>query len=71
MPDDLQTHIVQVREDPLLNRVGGVTARYRISYLIGEHGPYTITMPVEGFTADKAKAEIEKAAAPIRALLSA
>jgi hypothetical protein len=69
MPDDLKTKIVRVTDAPLLNPLGGITPRYRITYMLGEHGPYSIELPAAGFTAEKAKAAVEEAAAPIRALL--
>ena len=70
MDDNFTTKVIRIVEDPLLNPIGGITRRYRITYMLGAHGPYSITMDVAGFTADAAKAAIEAAAAPLRALLS-
>ena len=70
MANNLTTTVVRIVEDALLSAIGGVTRRYRITYMLGSHGPYSITMDVAEFTADKAKAAIEAAAAPLRALLS-
>jgi hypothetical protein len=70
MAEDMTTKIVRVREDPLLTAIGGVTRRYRVSYMLGAHGPYTTVMDAVGFTAEKAKAQIEAEAAPLRTLLS-
>ena len=70
MAEHLTTKIVRIVEDALLSAIGGVTRRYRITYMLGAHGPYSITMDVAGFTAEAARAQIEAAAAPLRALLS-
>ena len=70
MADTLATQIIRIRDNPLLNPVGGIKGRKSIDYMVGEHGPFTVTLDDDGFTAVKAKAAVEAAAKEIRATLA-
>ena len=70
MVDTLAIKIVRVRDTPTLSPVGGVQRQKSVDYMVGEHGPFTVTLDDDGFTAQKARAAVDAAAKEIKATLS-
>ena len=68
MADQITPKVLRVRASPLLNSTGTVTARTSVDYMIGEHGPFTLTLTDVEFSADKVKAAMEQRAAELRKL---
>lgn len=69
MTNTLETRIVRITQDPLLTALGGVTQRWRLTFMLGAHGPYSVTVDAAGFTAEKGRQAVEKVAVELRALL--
>lgn len=70
MDAPLTAKIVRVRQASLLNPLGQPTARKAIDFMVGEHGPFTVYLLDDVFTAAAAKAAVDAAAKEIIATLS-
>jgi len=68
MHDDLMIKITRIIDDPELLPTGGVSRRIRIEFIVGVHGPFGIVLSADEFTEARTREEMEKIAAPIRAL---
>jgi len=68
MPEELKAQVTRVFESPLLLPTGGVEQRIRVDYMVGTHGPFSITLPAAEFSAARVKTEMEKTAGEIRTL---
>ncbi len=68
MANDLSPKVTRVRQGIILNPDGSATQQVTVDYTIGQHGPFQVTMPKSDFTADKAKAEMQKMANELRGL---
>ncbi len=68
MSDDLVISLVRTVADPTLNPDGTVTQRLRVDYKVGANGPFSAWFPMAGFSGQRARQEIERLAAEIRAL---
>jgi len=60
--------VARVLEDSLLAVDGTVQRRVRVEFMVGTFGPFTVIVPRAEFSAERVNAEIEKVAAPLRAL---
>ena len=69
MAEDLSTKIVDVVPTSLTVPGKGFVAGMAITFNVGAHGPYTVTVPEEGYTAAAVKAAVERRAAEIRMTL--
>jgi len=69
MAPELSAVIVNVQEDPKLLPEGGVEPRLRIRFMVGTFGPFTLYMAKAEFTAEKARALVNKEAAELRRTL--
>lgn len=70
MTEPLKAQIIRVRDAPQLSAVGTVTQIRAVDYTVGQHGPFTVMIPLEEFTAEKAKAAVDAAAKEIIASLA-
>jgi len=68
MADQLTPKVLRVRANPQLNPNGTVTARTTVDYMIGDHGPFSLTLTDAEFTAEKVKAAMDQRAAELRKL---
>ena len=67
MPDPTAV-VNRVTETTSFTSQGTVTRAYNVQFSVGEHGPFTITVPAEQFNPEKVKAEIAAVAATINSL---
>lgn len=65
---DLTPKVTKVRASPVLLPDGTVQARMLVEYMVGAHGPFTLTLLAAEFTAARVQQEMEKVAAEIRQL---
>lgn len=65
---DLAPKVTRVRASPQLLPDGAVQSRMLVEYMVGTHGPFTLTLLAAEFTAARAQQEMEKVAAEIRQL---
>jgi len=68
---NLETKVLRIRPTPLLTPLGEVERRTTVEYMVGEHGPFSFTLPDAEFTAARVKTEMDKKAAEIRQLYPA
>lgn len=68
MADQITPKVLRVSANPLLNPTGTVTARTTVTYMVGDHGPFTLTLVDTEFSADKVKAAMEQRAVELRKL---
>lgn len=66
MPDEVKT--TRVDEAMSLTGRGEVTKVYRVTFMVGDHGPFTVDLPPAEFTPTRVRAEQEKIAATVRQL---
>lgn len=70
MADQPVVKIVRVRDAPQLSAVGGLTQFRAVDYMVGPHGPFTVTVPLAEFTAVKVKQLVDAEAREIVASLT-
>ena len=70
MVEPLKARIVRVRNAPLLNPITGVEQRMAVDWTVDGANLFTLYIPTAQFTADAARAAVEKAAAEVIKLLT-
>lgn len=60
--------VQRVTQDTTVTAAGQVQYLMRVQFMVGDHGPFAVTLPAEQFTADKARALMQATAAEINAL---
>jgi hypothetical protein len=68
MTSDLNPKVTGVQEVVTLTGQGAVLPQVRVTFTVGAHGPFTITLPRAEFSAAAVRAEMEKLAVPLREL---
>jgi len=68
MASDLTPKVTGVAEVVTLTPQGTVLPQVRVTFTVGAHGPFTVTLPRDGFTAAAVRTEMEKLAGPLREL---
>jgi hypothetical protein len=68
MQSDLTPKVTGVAEVVQLTPQGSVQQLVKVTFTVGAHGPFTATLPRDGFTAAAVRTEMEKVAAPLREL---
>jgi hypothetical protein len=68
MADPLKATIQRVTQDTTVSATGAVVYLMRVQFMVGDHGPFQITLPADGFTADAARAGMQATADQINAL---
>lgn len=66
MPDTPK--VLQVSQLATLDAAGKVQQSYVVRYMVGDHGPFTLNIPVDQFSAARVAEEMQKFAAEIAAL---
>ena len=62
--------IIKAREKPKIDPTGTLVYYMDISYMVGDHGPFSVEMRKDQYTPEAAKAKVEKAAIGIKELAS-
>jgi hypothetical protein len=68
MTEELKAQVTKVLDAPVLLPTGVIERKIRVDYMVGVHGPFSITVPAEQFTAAAVKQEMDKTVAQLRAL---
>jgi hypothetical protein len=69
MTPPLQPQVIQVVQDSFLDATGKPVYVVNVRYKVGDHGPFTATIPREAFTADVAKRAMQPTVDAINGLL--
>lgn len=64
----MDTKVLKYEQSTTFAVPGGAQAVYRVTFSVGEHGPFTVELKAVDFTPDKIRDAIEKVAATIRAV---
>jgi hypothetical protein len=70
MADALQATIQRVTQNSTVDPLGRVVNTVQVQYAVGDHGPFFVTLPANGFSAAAAMAAIQPTVAEINALLN-
>jgi len=62
--------IIKVREKPKIDPTGSLVYYMDISYMVGDHGPFSVEMRKDQYSPEAAKEKVEKTAAGIKNLVS-
>lgn len=68
MSEPLKPTVTRVQQVTSFNPTGQATNSYVVTYSVGEHGPFTITIPADQFTPATVKAEMDRTVATIQQL---
>jgi hypothetical protein len=61
--------VQRVVQDTAIDATGQIKPLMRVQFMVGEHGPFTVSFPQSEFTADKARAAMQAQADQINSLL--
>ncbi len=64
----MEPRVTRVTESSELARDGRVRPVMRIEYMVGEHGPFMLSMPTDEYTPDAARMRMEEFARGIERL---
>jgi hypothetical protein len=62
---NLKPVLGRITQTNVINTNGTITPTYVVSFMVGEHGPFTTQIPAEQFGAAAVKAAMEKVATEI------
>jgi len=68
MATNLQATVSRVTTEVRIPVFGPAQRLMRVDYMVGTHGPFTLSIPAEQFTAARVKEEMDKIAATINQL---
>lgn len=71
MTDLLAVHDITVTQQPFFGQGGAVKTQKRVTYFVGNHGPFTLTYDEGMGTADQIQADINKQVSELRVVTSA
>ena len=71
MPNMLTPHVVRVVQADRLTPAGAVERQVRVSYMVGDHGPFDAVFPEAGFSATAVKTVMDARAAELSKLPTA
>jgi hypothetical protein len=69
-PNTLKAENVKVTEKQVIQAGGGQQSHTVVSYMIGSHGPFTLSYPTGQFDPQKAKADIAQQVQKIKQVIS-
>lgn len=64
----LSAKVIRVAQAPVVDAAGNVTRNVRVTYMVGEHGPFDLTFAPADFTAPKVQAAMAAQAAVINSI---
>jgi len=70
MPEQQEIKIIRVMPETRLLVTGDVDRKMRVQFTVGNSGPFTVVLPAAGFTAQVARAAVEKEGREIQQLLA-
>ena len=65
----MEVKIIKIQELSIFTAAGILKAQIQISFNVGEHGPFTATIPKEEFDNTRATREIEKIKREVEAVV--
>jgi hypothetical protein len=68
MATNLQPTVSRVTSEVRIPLSGPPLRYFRVDFVVGTHGPFTVSIPAEQFTAARVKEEMDKVAATINQL---
>lgn len=63
-----ETRVTKTEEVIVFQPSGTLGKVYRVTFFVGEHGPFTVDLKQVDFVPERIKQEVERVAATIRAL---
>lgn len=69
VPQSSDVTIQRVTTVPTLGADGALHNMYHVQYMVGEHGPFFLDTPAEGFSAAETRQRVEAAAEELRAFI--
>ncbi len=63
--------VISIKQTNTLGTTGNLQVQYVVQFSVGPHGPFTITVPADQFTAANVQAEMNKIAAEVAQLAPA
>lgn len=67
---NLEVHDVVVRQQPTFSQGGAIGQQVVVSYMVGDHGPFTLTYSPQEFTPEAARSAMDHQAVQLRRLLT-
>jgi len=64
----MEVKVVRTEESTVFAPPGGAAKVYRVTFMVGEHGPFTVDLKQLDFTPTRVREEIEKIAATVRGI---
>lgn len=68
MADPLQPTVIRTEQGARFDGRGAATTVYRVSFMVGEHGPFTIELSPGDFIPERVRQEMERVALTVRAI---
>jgi hypothetical protein len=68
-PQGLDVHDIMMTSNPTFDNRGQMMSNTMVSFMVGNHGPFTLTYGPGEFTPDRANGDIEKQVRDIRAVV--
>lgn len=55
----LTAKIIRIQQVSYLDALSKPQANMQVQFNVGDHGPFSVSLPVEGFTADAARSSMQ------------
>lgn len=66
----MKVEIIKARQRPRLSATGELVQWMEVDYMVGRHGPFTFTIPLDEYDKDTVIEKIKKEATDIKDLVS-
>jgi hypothetical protein len=63
-----KARVIRTTENTVFTPGVGAETVYQVTFMVGEHGPFTLSLKRGEFTPERVRVEMEKIAATVRAL---